>query len=109
MTDSTGRARRVLAAVSVAAAAALAFAGCSSDATPETTSSSGAASYGDINVQLSWLKNTEFAGEYLAIDNGYFADAGFSDVTLTAGGSGSTSAVTAVLSDQAFVGVSGPL
>lgn len=109
MTHTTGRARRVLAAVSVAAAAALAFAGCSSSAAPESTSSAGEASYGDINVQLSWLKNTEFAGEYLAIDNGYFADAGFSDVTLTAGGSGSTSAVTAVLSDQAFVGISGPL
>jgi ABC-type nitrate/sulfonate/bicarbonate transport system substrate-binding protein len=102
------RRSRVLAVTGLAAAAALAFAGCSSNA-PAASSSSGPADFGAINVQLSWLKNTEFAGEYLAIDNGYFADAGFSDVTLTAGGSGSTSAVTAVSSGQAFVGISGPL
>jgi ABC-type nitrate/sulfonate/bicarbonate transport system substrate-binding protein len=103
------RLRRVTSALAAAAAAALLLAGCAGTSTATGSSASGDADFGDINVQLSWLKNTEFAGEYLAIDNGYFSDAGFSDVTLTAGGSGSTSAVTAVLSGQALVGISGPL
>ena len=102
------RRSRVLAAASLAATAALALAGCSSGGSPAGTSS-GPADFGAINVQLSWLKNTEFSGEYLAVDNGYFTDAGFSDVTLTAGGSGSTSAITAVSSGQALIGISGPL
>ena len=44
-----------------------------------------AASYGEISVQLSWIKNEEFSGEFFADSKGYYADAGFSAVTLIAG------------------------
>jgi len=64
------------------AAAALALTGCS---TSTTTTDSGEKSFGDINVQLSWIKNAEFAGEFYALDNGYYTEQGFGAVTLTSG------------------------
>jgi ABC-type nitrate/sulfonate/bicarbonate transport system substrate-binding protein len=89
--------------------AAVALSACSSGATASSTSTSGAASYGAINIQLSYIKNTEFAGDYLAIDNGYFKKAGFSSVTLTAGGSSATSAEAQVATGKALIGISSPL
>ncbi len=69
----------------VAGVATLGLAACSSGASEPAESSAGAASYGDISVQLSWIKNEEFAGEYFADSKGYYADEGFSEVTLTPG------------------------
>lgn len=109
MIRSTTRrsARRAgLIAASLAASVALVLSGC---ATETPAASDDEASYGDINVQLSWLKNTEFAGEYLAVEDGFFEEAGFGKVTLVAGGSGATSAIAAVSTGQAAVGLSGPL
>ena len=31
---------------------------------------------GELTFQLSWIKNVEFAGEYIADTNGYYKDAG---------------------------------
>ena len=67
--------------------------------------SGGAASYGTIALQLSWIKNVEFAGEYFATDKGYYTDAGFDAVTLLAGG-GQTGAEEALLAGQADIGIS---
>ena len=39
----------------------------------------------DITVQLSWIKNAEFAGEFMADSKGYYTDAGFGKVDLLAG------------------------
>jgi ABC-type nitrate/sulfonate/bicarbonate transport system substrate-binding protein len=41
--------------------------------------------YGTVSVQLSWIKNAEFAGEFMADDKGYFEDAGFDKVDLLPG------------------------
>ncbi|KYH45679.1 ABC transporter substrate-binding protein [Branchiibius sp. NY16-3462-2] len=71
------------------------------------TSGGGKGSFGDVAVQLSWIKNIEFAGEYFAIERGYFTQAGFSNVNLLAGG-GSTGAEEAVLSGKALLGLSSP-
>jgi ABC-type nitrate/sulfonate/bicarbonate transport system substrate-binding protein len=109
MTVPTFSRRRLAAAMGIAAGAALVLAGCATSSEPAAGGSGESADFGDINVQLSWLKNTEFSGEYLAVNEGIFEDNGFSDVTLTAGGSGATSAVAAVSTGQAFVGISGPL
>ncbi|RLK52295.1 ABC transporter substrate-binding protein [Microbacterium telephonicum] len=79
--------RRGAAIVAIAAAAALTFSACSSSTTP-TAAESGAAegaSYGDISVQYSWIKNEEFAGEFYAYDEGYYDEAGFGTVTGIAG------------------------
>jgi len=67
-----------------------------------------AGTYGDATIQLSWIKNIEFAGEYFADQKGYYKAAGFSNVSLTAGGSAGTSAESAVASGKAFVGLSAP-
>ncbi len=85
---SSARSRRVSIAFSGILAATLALSACSSSG--EETSDTGSdgeetASYGDISVQYSWIKNEEFAGEYYAEDNGYYEDAGFSTVTGIAG------------------------
>ncbi|WP_369374869.1 ABC transporter substrate-binding protein [Promicromonospora sp. Populi] len=78
MLSRPGRALRLTA---VAAAASLALAACASgdDAPAEGEG------LGDLTVQLSWIKNAEFAGEFMADDQGYYTDAGFGAVTFNAG------------------------
>lgn len=91
------------AALTVAAATTVAvLAACSATSTPSTDEPS-AEGFGDINIQLSWIKNAEFAGEFFADSEGYYTDAGFGEVTLTAG---PTATEAAVLSGDAFVGLS---
>jgi ABC-type nitrate/sulfonate/bicarbonate transport system substrate-binding protein len=41
--------------------------------------------FGDIAVQLSWIKNIEFAGAFIADDQGYYKAEGFSKVELIPG------------------------
>jgi len=80
-----GRARLGLVAAAVAASA-LVLAGCSSSDTGSSSDAEGeAASYGEISVQYSWIKNEEFAGEFYAYDNGYYDEAGFENVVGVAG------------------------
>jgi ABC-type nitrate/sulfonate/bicarbonate transport system substrate-binding protein len=99
--------------VAVAAAATIfSLAACSSSdsSTGDDTSASGeAADFGDLSVQLSWIKNEEFSGEFFADSEGYYTDAGFSSVNLTAGPSTGTAellsgSVQFALSDAVSVG-----
>jgi ABC-type nitrate/sulfonate/bicarbonate transport system substrate-binding protein len=73
--------RRTAATAIAAAGIVLALAGCAG-ATPADGDSD---SYGDLDLQLSWVKNEEFAGEFFADSKGYYTDAGFDSVNLTAG------------------------
>lgn len=83
---SSGRAKRAAAAIAGVAIAAIALTACSSGGSSTTPSESSAAEgYGDLTLQLSWILNEEFAGEYFADSNGYYADAGFSSVNLVPG------------------------
>jgi ABC-type nitrate/sulfonate/bicarbonate transport system substrate-binding protein len=85
---STRRASRVAMTLAGITVAALAFAGCASGSgdSPTTAPSEGdAAGFGDLAVQLSWIKNEEFAGEFFADSEGYYTEAGFDSVTLTPG------------------------
>lgn len=104
--------RRLLGLTAAVAAAGLLLSACSgSDDTASSGDGAGAGaeSFDEISVQLSWLKNQQFAGEYLAVEDGLYTDAGFPGVTLTAGGSSATSAEAAVATGQAFAGLSSPL
>jgi ABC-type nitrate/sulfonate/bicarbonate transport system substrate-binding protein len=83
--------------------------GTSSSGSSGSASSGAAANYGTIAVQLSWIKNIEFAGEFFATENGYYKKAGFGTVTLLAGGSGSTTAEEIIISGKALVGLSAPI
>jgi ABC-type nitrate/sulfonate/bicarbonate transport system substrate-binding protein len=70
-------------------------------------SSGGTPDYGDLKFQLSWIKNVEFAGEYIADKNGYYEDAGFSGVDLLSGGP-TVQQDSIVAAGQAFIGISAP-
>ncbi|MEU2204128.1 ABC transporter substrate-binding protein [Microbacterium oleivorans] len=71
--------------LALAATAALALSACAGTSAEEASSSGEAADFGSISVQYSWIKNEEFAGEFYAYDNGYYDEAGFSEVTGIAG------------------------
>ena len=86
---------RRAALVAVAAATTVALVGCS--AAEETND------FGALDVQFSWIKNAEFAGEYFADSNGYYAEEGFSSVNFIAG---PTATAAVVLSGGALVGLS---
>jgi len=62
---------------------------------------------GMLSFQFSWIKNVEFAAEYLADTNGYYRALGFSGVNLMAGGP-SVQQDAVVASGKAFVGISAP-
>lgn len=73
--------------LALAAAAALVLSACSSTSDPSASSSTSgeAADFGEVSVQYSWIKNEEFAGEFYAYENGYYDEAGFSNVVGVAG------------------------
>jgi ABC-type nitrate/sulfonate/bicarbonate transport system substrate-binding protein len=78
-----------------------------------TTAAPGAAAtvapgtYGSMSFQLSWVKNVEFAGEYIADTNGYYADEGFSSVNLLTGGP-NVAQDAVVAAGKALSGISSP-
>ena len=97
-------ARRATALAAAGAVLALALSACSSGADADTADASPEeGGFGDITVQLSWIKNAEFAGEFFADSKGYFTEAGFDSVTLNAG-PGATESI--VLSGGADFGLS---
>lgn len=81
--NSPGALRRT-AAAATALGVALTLAACGSD---DSGSSAGGGDegFGELTIQLSWIKNAEFLGEYVADSEGYYADAGFDSVTLVPG------------------------
>ena len=70
-----------VAAVLSAAALALSACGSSSDSADESSGDG----LGDVTVQFSWIKNAEFAGEFIADSAGYYKDAGLGKATFLAG------------------------
>ncbi|WP_157156847.1 ABC transporter substrate-binding protein [Diaminobutyricimonas sp. LJ205] len=99
------RKTRTLALTATAVAAALTLAACSGSSS-DASGSTAEEGFGDLSIQLTWIKNAEFAGEYFAMENGYFEEAGFSEVNLLAG-PGATESI--VLSGEALVGLSSPV
>ncbi|MFD1507209.1 ABC transporter substrate-binding protein [Georgenia yuyongxinii] len=99
--------RRTTSVLALAAATTLmaACGGSSASAPSEQETTEGTADFGDISVQLSWVKTVEFAGEYFADTKGYFAEEGFDEVTLIPGPAATPSIVA---SGQAFAGISDP-
>jgi ABC-type nitrate/sulfonate/bicarbonate transport system substrate-binding protein len=95
---------RTAAGLAVLGAAGGALAACGDD-TPAPAA--GAKSVGTLDYQLSWIKNVEFAGQYIADTNGYYKAAGFSSVNLMAGGP-NVSQDSVVAAGKALVGISSP-
>jgi len=71
------------------AVAVLGLAACGSEdedvAAGPASAESGTPDLGPLTLQLSWIKNAEFAGEFFADGEGYYSDAGFESVTLNPG------------------------
>ncbi len=83
------------------------LAACGDDK-PSTAASGGAKDFGALSLRLSWIKNVEFAGSYLADSKGYYTAAGFSSVNLISGGPSATPQETDVVTKKAIVGISSP-
>ncbi len=105
---SSRRRVRSIAAIAAGAAIALTLAACSSSTTATSADSSETTDYGSAGIALSWIKNYEFSGYFLADQNGYFSDEGFSNVDLIAGG-GSTNSWDTVLAGNALFGLASDL
>ncbi|MBF4462791.1 ABC transporter substrate-binding protein [Rathayibacter sp. VKM Ac-2878] len=76
------------------------LASCASPSTSGTVATGGA--LGTIKVQLSWIKNEEFSGEFFADSKGYYTDAGLAGVTLTPGPSTGTAELLSGSADVAL-------
>jgi ABC-type nitrate/sulfonate/bicarbonate transport system substrate-binding protein len=104
--------RRLLTAGGLTALAAPVLAACSSSSSSSpaaaTGSSSAMAALGALSYRLSWIKNVEFAGSYIADTKGYYKAEGFSSVNLIAGGASATPMEADVASGKALFGVSSP-
>ena len=99
--------RTSIAASALSLVAVLALAGCGGDDDSSTGASGEGggedASYGEISMQYSWIKNEEFAGEFYAEENGYYDEAGFDAVN---GISGPDTGVAKLLSGTVQVALS---
>lgn len=85
------------------------LASCSSDSSGSSGGSTEDGSqFGTVAMQLSWIKNIEFAGEYFATEKGYYADAGFGGVDLVAGGAAGTGVEAGLDTGKVWIGTSAP-
>jgi ABC-type nitrate/sulfonate/bicarbonate transport system substrate-binding protein len=85
------------------------LAACGSDKKKAAVAASGGAkNFGTLDLRLAWIKNVEFAGEYLADAHGYYKAEGFSAVNLITGGPNATPAETDVVTGKAFAGLTSP-
>jgi ABC-type nitrate/sulfonate/bicarbonate transport system substrate-binding protein len=82
------------------------LAACGSSSGSKVASSGGATSLADINYQLSWIKNFQFDGEYIADDKGYYKANGLRVNLLSGGPNSATDAI--VQSGKALIGQSSP-
>lgn len=108
-TPAPARRTRRAAALSLLTASAVALSACGGSAASSDVSSTGEADYGTLDYNQSWVKTTEFAGEFFADSNGYFEEAGFSGVNLISGGPSGTSSESMVLAGSALVGTTTPI
>jgi len=89
-------------AIAAVAIATITLSGCS----PASQTTEDANSFGELNLQLSWIKNSEFAGQFMADFNGYYAAAGFDSVNLVAGPAATEAEV---LNGNVLVGIANPI
>src|SRR5690348_16000596 len=107
--------RRFLVAGGLAAVAGPVLAACSSSSSSSSSPTASAAagggaadSFGALSYRLSWIKNVEYAGSYIADSKGYYKDHGFSSVSLISGGPSATPMEADVATGKALVSVSSP-
>jgi ABC-type nitrate/sulfonate/bicarbonate transport system substrate-binding protein len=94
--------KRIGTGIAAAAALTLVLSSCAGDAGSAASGSGEDASFGDASIQLSWIKNAEFMGEFVADEAGYFTEAGFDSVDLIPG---PASAEAGVISGNVDLGI----
>lgn len=104
--DTTVAPAETAAAETAAMAAETTAAAAAAETTAAGETTAAAASYGKVAVQLSWFKNIEFAGDYIAESEGYFKEQGFAGSDLIAGGP-DVDTLALILSDKALVTYTG--
>ncbi len=97
-----------LGGIAVGGAGLLAACGGGDAAKSAGGSASDGSKFGTVAVQLSWIKNIEFAGEYFALEKGYYRDAGFGTVDLVAGGAAGTGVEAGLDTGKIWIGMSAP-
>ncbi len=90
------------------AAGAVGLTGALSACSSGGSASGGGTTSTNPKVQLSWQKNIEFAGEYFAIENGYYAAEGLGTPELITGGGAGTGVETGLTSNKVWIGMSAP-
>lgn len=105
-TDTTAAAATETTVAATETTAAAAVETTAAAATETTAAAAAAADLGKLTVQLSWFKNVEFAGDYLAEQGGYYKEAGFSESELIAGGP-DVDTLALVLSNKALIAYTG--
>lgn len=75
-------------------------------ATTPATTRAAPGTFGRLDLRLSWVRNTQFAGDYLADSRGYYRDEGFSGVSLLAGGPSAPPAEAALMQETCLLGYS---
>jgi ABC-type nitrate/sulfonate/bicarbonate transport system substrate-binding protein len=106
------RGRRAALAAGLASVAALGLAGCRSEGATgpgaaTATSPPSPRPVEKASLRLSWIKNTEFAGFFVALDKGYYRDEGI-DLTIN-GAAQNLNEVQAVSTRADLIGLSGGL
>ncbi|CAN5159199.1 ABC transporter substrate-binding protein [soil metagenome] len=78
--------RRALTVASIGAISAIGLAACAAPAADPGTDTGDFTPITDIKLQLQWLPQAQFAGYYVALDQGYFEDEGFDNVDIIPSG-----------------------
>jgi ABC-type nitrate/sulfonate/bicarbonate transport system substrate-binding protein len=78
--------------------------GSSSSGSATDSSAGGGGDFGGTAFQINWIPDATYSGIYLADQNGYFTDAGFSSVDVLPGGA-DISPAPVVAGGQALVGI----
>ena len=79
--------RGLTAAAAAVAVTALTLTGCAASTEPDTGGEAGGFEpITDIALQLQWLPQAQFAGYYVALENGYFEEEGFTNVEIVPSG-----------------------
>jgi NitT/TauT family transport system substrate-binding protein len=78
--------RRALGAIAGVAAATLALSACSGGGSEPSAADGEFTPLTSVKLQLQWLPQAQFAGYYVALDQGYFQEEGFDDVEVLPSG-----------------------
>ncbi|WP_285138232.1 ABC transporter substrate-binding protein [Microbacterium sp. lyk4-40-TSB-66] len=78
--------RRALGAIAGVAAATLALSACSGGGSEPSAADGDFTPLTSVKLQLQWLPQAQFAGYYVALDQGYFQEEGFDDVEVLPSG-----------------------